>query len=145
MSDEKSKNLKSKLDSIWNELQAQLPSINLNNEDEDEDDVELYNHGPFEKILNFENNQQIVNDFDDLMSDTFTPFDKASISDIYLNEKADTNFKIESYNQIKTSSLKLISNSKESNEKAAKIAQDIFQNTNSKLNMDIFNSINIGL
>lgn len=142
MSEKKSQDLKSKLDLIWKELQVQLPSINLDNENES--DFELENHVPFENLLNFENDQSSINDEIDFMIDQFSQFDKASVSDIYSNEIADANSKIESYNQIKTSNLKLIANSKESNEKAAKIAKDIFENTNSNLNMDIFNSINIG-
>ncbi|RMZ92876.1 hypothetical protein BpHYR1_035299 [Brachionus plicatilis] len=141
MSYEKPKGLKSKLDLIWNELQTQLPSINLNNENED--DLDYNDHVSLEQFQNFENDEIIKNKDDKFMDDQFLEFDKASASDVYLNEVEDANTQIQSFNKMKTSNLKLISNSKESSEKATKIAQGIFENTNPKLNMDIFNSINI--
>ncbi|CAF0912859.1 unnamed protein product [Brachionus calyciflorus] len=144
--DAKPKCMKSKLDLIWNELQTNLPSIDLGDTEENSDfeDYEFNNNNNNEDddlLIRDFNNQ--IND-DDYLSDEFlNGFDKATVSDVYLNETENLNQKLENFNKIKTSNLKLISASTESAKTAAKITQNIFDNTNSKLNMDIFNSINI--
>lgn len=91
-----------------------------------------------------------INDVPKALDDDFLDFDlvsrleRASVSDVYLNETSQLNLRLEDFNKIKKSNSKLISNSNESAQTAAKITKNIFDNTNSKLNMEIFNSINIG-
>jgi hypothetical protein len=178
--------IKTKLDSIWTDLQSNLPSIEFesnnevnseislyflklnskfqkdneedvidiidrssNNVDDDDDfddikniyssfkdDQDLIKNGYFENFKKFINNNSTANavslDFDDKNeslinnNEIFIKFDKNNKINFNNNNDAD---------QIKRA---------ESVAKASKITKAIFDQTSSKLNMEIFNFIDIG-
>lgn len=93
------------------------------------------------KIKEFENGKDLeLNDFDRLES---FESDNASLSDIYLNNldnATNINMKLKSLTRMN----KANANANSSMESAEKITKNIFDSTNTKLSMDIFNSINMG-
>ena len=93
------------------------------------------------KIKEFENGKDLeLKDFDRLES---FESDNASLSDIYLNNldnATNINMKLKSLTRMN----KTNANANSSMESAEKITKNIFESTNTKLSMDIFNSINMG-
>lgn len=150
--------MKKKLDLIWNEVQTSLPEINFDC-DLKSDDFELVErNGEF----NFED----LEDFDDVdgaetWSDLEKNFEKLlckdeqfeavtkSMVDIQLEEHSESRSTsaLSGLDDFKTFQSTLTSSkaSKECVTSAQKITKNIFDSGVSKLNMDLFNTINFGM
>lgn len=151
--------MKKKLDSIWNEVQTSLPEIDLEC-DVKSDDFELVERtGEF----NFED----LEDFDDVDgAETWADFEEnferllckdskqlesvsKSMVDIQLtrSEEDSTDGRAAAADEFKTFQSTFTSSAKASKEcvtSAQKITKNMFDSGASKLNMDLFNTINFG-
>lgn len=145
--------MKKRLDNIWNEVQTNLPEINFDNSNNDSD-YEIIDHdvehgfdraalddwsdseAHFERLVNKNHDYEDVNT---------SMMDIRSIQDIYVDDDDDNEsppFNNNEMSQFKNLTAKMNENKLERASSAQKITKDIFESTNSKLNMDIFNKIN---
>lgn len=156
--------MKIKLENIWNNVQTNLPEINF---DHDDSDLELLDQNSgmlFDKLEDFDVNGEDLSDtekdFEKFLNRDFSSYnnnnsnnksavDVRSIKDIFLDdedivvgdEEGDSEF-VEFRTNL--NSKKTTNRKSEGVNNAQQITKNIFDSTSSKLNMDIFNSINFG-
>lgn len=146
--------MKKRLNNIWNEVQTNLPEINFDNSNNNNDsDYEIIDHVDtcFHEALDDWSDsekhfERLVNKNHDYEDVNTSMMDIRSVQDIYVNDDEDEDSPRyhSDLNQFKSLTAKMNENKLERASSAQKITKDIFDSTSSKLNMDIFNKINFG-